>query len=139
MLTMFLSAVCALGVNTSVVTAPADTLDKYIINGEKVEKFDGSLLVGKTISDYKVTVTSGNAAGDAVRVHLIRTDGQKIKAVGSATFTVYIIDGKKRDKAALNRIKAEAIASMTVYKPGSKEAVRLSGDDNVTVIEVVTK
>jgi hypothetical protein len=67
------------------------------------------------------------------------TDKGALKAVGSATFTVYIIDGKKRDKAALNKIKPEAIASMTVYKPGSKEAVRLSGDDNVTVIEVVTK
>ncbi len=38
------------GLNASVSTAPADTLDKYIINGEKVEKFDGSLLAGTEFS-----------------------------------------------------------------------------------------
>ena len=159
-MTMFLSAICALGLNVSVVMAPADTLDKYIINGEKVEKFDGSQLVGKTVSDYKVTVAKGNVSGDVVRIHAIRTDGRKIKDIKSttsiegvqvgdkdantkvtvlSTTAVYVINGKKCDKEALNKIKPEAIASMTVYKPGSKEAVELSGKEDVTVVEVVTK
>ncbi len=161
---MFLSAICALTINAS--AAPADTLDKYIINGEQVAKFDGSQLVGKTVSDYKVTVANGNAG--AVRIHIIRTDGNKSKTVKSATVVegvhpedievnvngktynssnstvlltsaVYIIDGKKCDKEALTKIKPDSIASMTVYKPGSKEAKKLSGEDDVTVIEVVTK
>lgn len=167
MLTFILSAVCALSLNA----APADTLDKYIINGEQVVKFDGSQLVGKTVSDYKVTVAKSITADEAVRIHVIRTDGQKIKAIKSSSVvesfrvedkdaefnidgknysnaevvtvlsstTLYIVDGKKCDKDAFAKIKPESIASMTVYKPGSKGALKLSGKSDVAVIVVVTK
>lgn len=168
--TLFLSAICALSINVSATTAPVDTLDKYIIDGEQVTNFDGSQLVGKTISDYKVTVAKSNTDSDVVKVHVIRTDGLKTKEIKSTIsvegvrledngteFTidgkkysktdvtvvpsaaVYLIDGKKCDKDALVKIKPESIASLTVYKPGSKEAKKLSGKNNVTVIEVVTK
>ena len=154
----------------SLNAAPADTLDKYIINGEQVVKFDGSQLVGKTVSDYKVTVAKSITADEAVRIHVIRTDGQKIKAIKSSSVvesfrfedkdaefnidgknysnaevtvlsstTVYIVDGKKCDKDAFTKIKPESIASMTVYKPGSKGALKLSGKKDVAVIVVVTK
>lgn len=154
----------------SLNAAPADTLDKYIINGEQVAKFDGSQLVGKTVSDYKVTVPKSNVADAAVRIHVIHTDGQKIKAIKSScvvedfrvedkdtesningknysnaevtvlsSTTVYIVDGKKCDKDALTKIKPESIASMNVYKPGSKGALKLSGKKDVAVIVVVTK
>lgn len=151
MLTFILSAVCALSLNA----APADTLDKYIINGEQVAKFDGSQLVGKTVSGYKVTVAKSNTADEAVRIHVIRTDGQKIKVIKSSgidgknysnaevtvlsSTTLYIVDGKKCDKDAFAKIKPESIASMTVYKPGSKGALKLSGKKDVAVIVVVTK
>lgn len=153
----------------SLNAAPADTLDKYIINGEQVAKFDGSQLVGKTVSDYKVTVAKSNATDEAVRIHVIRTDGRKIKAIKSSVVesfrvedkdtefningknysnaevtvlsstTVYFVDGKKCDKDAFGKIKPESIASMTVYKPGSKGALKLSGKSDVAVIVVVTK
>ena len=169
MLTFILSAVCALSLNA----APADTLDKYIINGEQVAKFDGSQLVGKTISYYKIVLTKGNSESEIVRLHVIRTDGRKAKVIevkssadgeeggvgnvetvvtiDGKTYTnanstiisskaaIYIIDGKKCDKEALTKIKPESIASMTVYKPGCKEAVELSGRKDVAVIKVVTK
>lgn len=139
--TMFLGAVCALALNASVAVSPADTIDRYVINGEKVEKFDGSQLVGKTVSDYKILTATGQANGEVLRVHVICTDGQELKnaAVLLHTTTVYIIDGKKCDKESLNKIKPASIASMIVYKAGSKEAVKLSGKDNVAVIDVVTK
>ena len=139
MLTIFLCAVCTFGINASAATAQADTLDKYIINDKKVVKFDGSQLVGKTVSDYKVTVTKSNVAGEVVRTHVIRTDGQKIKETVLSPTALYIVDGKKCDKEALNKIKPKDIASMTVYKAGSKEAVKLSGKNDVSVIEIVTK
>ena len=154
----------------SLNAAPADTLDKYIINGEQVVKFDGSQLVGKTVSDYKVTVAKSITADEAVRIHVIRTDGQKIKAIKSSSVvesfrfedkdaefnidgknysnaevtvlsstTLFIVDGKKCDKDAFAKIKPESIASMTVYKPGSKGALKLSGNSDVAVIVVVTK
>ena len=101
---------------------------------------------------------------------MIRTDGQKIKAIKSSSVvesfrfedkdaefnidgknysnaevtvlsstTLYIVDGKKCDKDAFAKIKPESIASMTVYKPGSKGALKLSGNSDVAVIVVVTK
>ena len=173
MLGIFLSAICALNINASVMTVQADTLDRYIINNQKVERFDGSQLVGKTISYYKVVLAKGNSEGEIVRLHVILTDGQKAKVIevkpatvgdgsnvgnGETVITVdgktytdanptvisskaaiYVLDGKKCDKEALTKIKPESISSMTVYKPGCKEAVELSGRKDVSVIKVVTK
>lgn len=139
-----MSAVCVLSLNASAMAAPTDTLDRYVINGQKVEKFDGSQLVGKNVSDYKVIVADGNVDGKVLRMHLIRTDGQKVKEIKSAkttdvTSAVYVINGKKGDKEDLNKIKPESIASITIYKPGSKEALELSGDKNISVVKVETK
>ncbi len=139
-----MSAVCALSLNASTMAAPTDTLDRYVINGQKVEKFDGSQLVGKNVSDYKVIVADGNVEGKVIRMHLIRTDGQKVKEIKSAkttdvTSAVYVINGKKGDKEDMNKIKPESIASITIYKAGSKEALELSGDKNVSVVKVETK
>ncbi len=138
---MFLGAVCALALNASVAVSAADTIDRYVINGAEVENFNGSQLVGKTVSDYKILSATGRANGEVLRVHMISTDGQEPQnaAVLLHTTTVYIIDGKKSDKESLNKIKPASIASMIVYKPGSKEAFKLSGKDNVAVIDVVTK
>lgn len=174
MLGIFLSAICALNINASAMTASVDTLDRYIINNQAVGRFDGSQLVGKTISYYKIVLTKGNSESEIVRLHVIRTDGRKAKVIevkssadgeeggvgnvetvvtiDGKTYTnaknstiisskaaIYIIDGKKCDKEALTKIKPESIASMTVYKPGCKEAVELSGRKDVAVIKVVTK
>lgn len=146
MLTFIMSALCALSINASTVASQADTLDRYIINGQKVEKFDGSQLVGKNVSDYKVVVADGEVEGNVFRMHLIRTDGQKVKEVRSAKAVgatpdgyVIIINGKKSSISDLNNVKTESIASMTVYKRGSKEAVEISGNKDVAVIKVETK
>lgn len=173
MLGIFLSAICALNINASAVTASVDTLDRYIINNQTVGKFDGSQLVGKTISYYKIFLTKGKSESGILRLHVILTDGRKAKeieekssadgeeggvgnvetvvTIDGKTYTnanstiisskaaIYIINGKKCDKEALTKIKPESIASMTVYKPGCKEAVELSGRKDVAVIKVVTK
>lgn len=164
---------CALNINASAMTASVDTLDRYIINNQAVGRFDGSQLVGKTISYYKIVLTKGNSESEIVRLHVIRTDGRKAKVIevkssadgeeggvgnvetvvtiDGKTYTnanstiisskaaIYIINGKKCDKEVLTKIKPESIASMTVYKPGCKEAVELSGRKDVAVIKVVTK
>ncbi len=173
MLGIFLSAICALNINASAVTASVDTLDRYIINNQTVGKFDGSQLVGKTISYYKIFLTKDKSESGILRLHVILTDGRKAKeieeksstdgegggvgnvetvvTIDGKTYTnanstiisskaaIYIINGKKCDKEALTKIKPESIASMTVYKPGCKEAVELSGRKDVAVIKVVTK
>lgn len=126
MLTMFLSAICALTINASAMTTPADTVERYVINDKLVEKFDGSQLVGKTVSDYKVTVAKSNGSENVVRVHVIRTDGQTIKDIKSVTSveglqvgnnnTEFTIDGKKYTNS-----KVTVVSSTAVYIIDGKE------------------
>lgn len=146
-----MGAICAIGISASAEMTPADTLDRYVINGLKVENFDSSQLTGKTVSDYKVVVLQGKSGTEAVRMHLIRTDGKKLNStissgtakgdagVADGSSTIYVIDGKKSDRDALSKLGSDSIASMTVYRPGSKVAVKYSGRNNVPVVMVETK
>ena len=52
--TLILTSLCALALNASAKPAATDTVDMYMIDNAKVEKFDGSQLVGKTIVSYDV-------------------------------------------------------------------------------------
>ena len=73
MTSIILSTICALTLNAAPVSAQADTLHVFIIDYQPVPDFDGSQLVGKTISFYKV---SRDKMGDTpVVFHSIRTEG----------------------------------------------------------------
>lgn len=73
MTSIILSTICALSLNAAPVPAMADTLHVFIIDYQTVPDFDGSQLVGKTISFYKV---SRDMMGDTpVVFHSIRTEG----------------------------------------------------------------
>lgn len=64
-----------------------DTLDRYIINNQTVGKFDGSQLVGKTISYYKIFLTKGKSESGILRLHVILTDGRKAKEIEEKSST----------------------------------------------------
>lgn len=169
LLTSILSAVCALALSATTVQAQADTVNLYIINGEKVTDFDGSQLVGKTVSDYKImtATSSSNGVVTVTKVHNILTDGRQARSIAmtsSATDGANVnsvtvddsvvdysvtgvpsdkmelyIDGKKSTRAELGKIKPDKIASITVLKAGSKEAVALTEDETVNVMKVELK
>ncbi|MGM9763060.1 MAG: hypothetical protein ACI3ZQ_03460 [Candidatus Cryptobacteroides sp.] len=169
LLTSILSAVCALALSATAVQAQADTVDLYIINGEKVTNFDGSQLVGKTVSDYKImtATSSSNGVVTVTKVHNILTDGRQARVIAmtsSATDGANVnsvtvddsvvdysvtgvpsdkmelyIDGKKSTRVELGKIKPDKIASITVLKAGSKEAVELTEDETVNVMKVELK
>ena len=54
MVTVFLSALIAASLNATPAKAPSDTTNRYYINDELVEFFDGSQLVGRKIKAYKI-------------------------------------------------------------------------------------
>ena len=85
MLTSILSAVCAIALGTNAIASQADTLNVYVINGETIENFDGSQLVGKTISDYKTMISSSisNGVTSVTKMHVIKTDGKQIKSASN--------------------------------------------------------
>ena len=99
MLTSILSAVCALALGSSAMTSQADTVNVYMINGEKVTNFDGSQLCGKTVSDYRIGVATNNATGEVSKVHIIKTEEHvsPLKVNGVQVMgqdVIYVVDGE---------------------------------------------
>ena len=71
MVTVFLSALIAASLNATPANAPSDTTNRYYINGELVENFDGSQIVGHKITAYKIDDIKARKQG--VRIHHIST------------------------------------------------------------------
>lgn len=147
--TLILTSLCALALNASAKPAATDTVDMYVIDNEKIEKFDGSQLVGKTIVSYDVMLAKGKADNEVIRTHAITTlsgrlqslkgqlsglhiqDGTAVK--GQDAEPLYIIDGSEADPHSLDPVN---IVSIDVCKPGSEKALSYGekGRNGVVVI-----
>ena len=140
MLTSILSAICAAALSASAMTSSVDTMNVYMINGDTVENFDGSQLVGKTISDYKTMICKNTVNGvvSITKVHAIRTDGKKTSAAETDDDMVIIIDGKKSSAEEMKKIKPEMVDAVTVFDAGSEGAAKWtdSKDKKVVVIQL---
>ena len=71
--TIILSSLCALALNVSARPAMPDTVDRYVVDDVKIEKFDGSQLVGKTVRTYDITIAEDESGKTVYRVHDIHT------------------------------------------------------------------
>ena len=122
MLTSILSAVCALALSATSVQTPADTVNLYILNGEKVADFDGSQLVGKTVSDYKImtATSSSNGVVTVTKVHNICTDGRQAKNV-SVTQESKSVGGTSVNSISVGEGHNEIAGTVTVK--GSDPAI----------------
>lgn len=147
MITTIMSAVCALVLGTTVLTTPTDTANVYMLNGEKIENFDGSQLRGKAIKDYRIGVATDNATGRVSKIHMITTAANEpgfiVNKVSGETSqlgnVVYVVDGKEVPAMEFAKIKTNNITNVTVLKPGSAAAKERTKDENTTVIIVGTK
>ena len=54
MKTILLSLFCLLALNVKGQEIKKDTIDRYLIDKQVIERFDGSQLEGKTISKYMI-------------------------------------------------------------------------------------
>ena len=148
-MTFILSALCAASINASAVRM--DNVDMYVENGVKVEAvkqntvyiIDGKKSSMEDLNKIKPEAIESMTVYKPGSKEAVSLSGQKdvsvIKIETKKENTVYIIDGKKGVREDLNKIKPETIKSMTVYKPGSKEAVSLSGQKDASVVKVETK
>lgn len=167
MFSSILSAICALALNANLSATAADTSSVYIIDGEKVENFDGSQLVGKTIVRY-----STGTAGKSVKLHLIyTTDSDKkldfnvitipgdgltiLREADAPSVTVsriadsvhvfnsqsiiYVLDGKKASVQEFMKLKADKIKSIEIYKDKEqfKEQFKKYGADSANAVIVI--
>ena len=139
--TLLLSAFCAWVLNVQSVEIKKDTIDKYVIDKQVIERFDGTQLEGKTISKYIIAYK--NTGNVVEKTHVIQTNDHAVHAtVGIMNGTRYeglvIVDGKEVTSKELNNIvRAVEVVSVNMHKPGSKVAQSYGekGEKGVMVIE----
>ena len=132
------------------------TTEKYIIDGREITNFDGSQLKDKVILDYKIEpgtecFVHRITTADSLKNLKVKLDGWKIdipkifdegankgkyKIVIKKDKLLYIVDGVEK-KNGLEGIDLTNIASVTVFKPGSKEALSYgeAGKNGVVIIK----
>ena len=132
------------------------TTEKYIIDGREITNFDGSQLKDKVILDYKIEpgtecFVHRITTADSLKNLKVKLDGWKIdipkifdegankgkyKLVIKKDKLLYIVDGVEK-KSGLESIDPTNIASVTVFKPGSKEALSYgeAGKNGVVIIK----
>ena len=132
------------------------TTEKYIIDGREITNFDGSQLKDKVILDYKIEpgtecFVHRITTADSLKNLKVKLDGWNIdipknfdegenkgkyKLVIKKDRLLYIVDGVEK-KNGLEGIDLTNIASVTVFKPGSKEALSYgeAGKNGVVIIK----
>lgn len=151
-----LSALCAMFLNTHNEEIRKDTIDRYVIDKQIVENFDGTQLEGKTISKYIIAYKD---AGNVVeRKHVIFTHKNSVTignvAINSTTSRnyldgnslvsgdvfsgIFIVDGKETSVHELVNV-ANDIERINVFKPGSDVAKSYGEKGNNGVIVVTTR
>ena len=140
--TILLSAFCALALNMQSVEIKKDTIDKYVIDKQVIERFNGRQLEGKTISKYIIAYKD---AGNVVeKMHFILTGNESVSFSNtpikqSKYEGLVIVDGKEMSSDDFSKMNAKDIASMKVYKAGSKVAESYGETGKNGVLWITTK
>ena len=148
MRTILLTALCAVAIGTQAKVAN-DTIDKYIIDKQPIERFDGSQLEGKCISKYMIAykqskgmvekhhvIYTGDEAG---KTFTIEGDANGPIVVSKMLGPLIIVDGKESSNEEMALIKSEDVASVYVFEPGSEVANSYGEKGSKGVIMVTTK
>ena len=143
MRTILLTALCAVAIGTQAKVAN-DTIDKYIIDKQPIEHFDGSQLEGKRISKYMIAYKQGKGAVE--RHHVIYTGDEAEKTlrnsngpiVSMATDPLLIVDGKETSPEDFAKLNSQAIDHIDVLKAGSKAAEEMYGEKGKNGVIIVT-
>ncbi len=143
MKSILLTALCAVAIGTQAKVAN-DTIDKYIIDKQPVERFDGSQLEGKCISKYMIAYKQGK--GVVERHHVIYTGDEAEKTlrnsngpvVSMATNPLLIVDGKETSPEDFAKLNSQTIDHIDVLKAGSKAAEEVYGEKGKDGVIIVT-
>ena len=141
----------------------ADTTRVYYINGERIDRFDGSQLVGALVASYSISHQDNPATPGAViekhdietKVKVITIDKSKVDTTNNVAGSgkkiqyiddpVFIIDGKKYSKEEVKKVypkfvNPKNIKHVTVLKKGGEGALKLdNGGEQHSYIVIETK
>lgn len=157
------SVFCLIACMGTKAAKSADTTRVYYINGERIDRFDGSQLVGALVASYSISHQNNPATpGSVVEKHDIETkvkvitidkskvdttnnvagSGKKIQYIDDP---VFIIDGKKYSKEEVKKVypkfvNPRSIKHVTVLKKGGEGALKLdNGGEQHSYIVIETK
>ena len=132
-LSLFIAFCCHL--NAAPLTAPADTLNDYYIDGIHVAHFDGSQLVGKTIASYQI-LSHTTSTGVVLRAHDIRTERHEPIRPDPA----YVIDGVQVTAEQFGTLRPSDILNMTILKNDAGEDIKqyVGWENGVILVETKT-
>lgn len=134
MITLFLSALLASVPSTGNISAQADTVNRYVIDGEPVSNFNGTQLAGKSIASYDIVTSKekdkvvinhiihldtsakpvndvSGFSGDGTEDHYV--DMTKTTSMSDSVITI-TIDGRILGGLPAKRIKRKG---MEIYNP----------------------
>ncbi len=134
MITLFLSALLASVPSTGNISAQADTVNRYVIDGEPVSNFNGTQLAGKSIASYGIVTSKekdkvvinhiihldtsakpvndvSGFSGDGTEDHYV--DMTKTTSMSDSVITI-TIDGRILGGLPAKRIKRKGIE---IYNP----------------------
>lgn len=153
------SVFCLIACMGTKAAESADTTRVYYINGERIDRFDGSQLVGALVESYAITHQNNPATPGAVvekhdietKVKVITIDKSKVDTTNNVAGSgkkiqyiddpVFIIDGKKYSKEEVKKVYPKlTIKHVTVLKKGGEGALKLdNGGEQHSYIVIETK
>jgi hypothetical protein len=127
MTSLILSTICAVALNAAPLSAPVDTIIAYAIDGQKIEHFDGSQLVGKKIAAYEI-INLDAMEGPTILHSILTEEGAKNARPVTVSFrkvdttdVVFVVDGTPVSEEEFQRLDAKKISSMDIIKDSSAE------------------
>lgn len=157
------SVFCMIACMGTKAAETADTTRVYYINGERIDRFDGSQLVGALVASYSISHQDNPATPGAViekhdietKVKVITIDKSKVDTTNNVAGSgkkiqyiddpVFIIDGKKYSKEEVKKVypkfvNPKNIKHVTVLKKGGEGALKLdNGGEQHSYIVIETK
>lgn len=153
------SVFCLIACMGTKAAESADTTRVYYINGERIDRFDGSQLVGALVASYSISHQDNPATPGSViekhdietKVKVITIDKSKVDTTNNVARSgkkiqyiddpVFIIDGKKYSKEEVKKVYPKlTIKHVTVLKKGGEGALKLdNGGEQHSYIVIETK
>ena len=115
MTSILLSTICAVALNMAPLSAPADTNVVYMIDYVKVENFDGSQLVGKVITSYRIQ--KEDILGVPTLFHVITTN-----AANGGSAPVVVLGNTDRSNVTVVSTDSDEHPSITI-RPASSSSL----------------
>lgn len=131
MTSILLSTICALALNAAPLSAPLDTIIAYAVDGQRIEHFDGSQLIGKKIASYEINVLNLPGSSEPTLLHTILTEEWAKNAPPASislrkvdtTDVIFVVDGTPVSEEDFQQLDPKKISGMNIFRDSTAEDI----------------